>query len=179
MLNHWPIYSVSKRLKRTSEAEDRATTEHIFFIQDAHNIVPPHKEAWNSNSCFSPSNLQARYLFYILCSYGMGGGKTGSQDFLQNTLYLSLDERIRTWPCSSVRLTAVTKRAFRRTNDWCSSVLVTVAGKRNTDPCLQRAQETNQKRISLERRPSQQRCTELVSSTWKKWHRNPSARTTV
>lgn len=178
MLNHWPIYLASKRLKRTSEAEGCATTEHILFIQDTHNVVPPRKEAWSSNSCFSPSNLQARYLFYILCSYGMGGGNWLS-GLPPEYATFKLDERIRTWPCSSVHLTAVTKRAFRRTNDWCSSILVTVAGIRNTDPCLQRAQETNQKRISLEWRPSQQRCTELVSSTWKKWHRNPSARTTV
>lgn len=45
----------------------------IFFIPDAHDIVRAHKESQNPHSCLSPSNLGARYLFYILCSYGMHG----------------------------------------------------------------------------------------------------------
>lgn len=145
MLNHWPIYLASKRLKRTSGAEELSCSPLPLNISSLFrtptNIAQAPKEAWNSNSCFSPSNLRTTYLFYILCSYGMDRGKLALRSSSRIRWITRWNEQgLALFIC--VRLTAVAERAVQRANDWCSSVLV-------TDPCLWRAQETNQKRISL------------------------------
>lgn len=105
MLNHCPIYSASKRLKRTISRQKTMlplNTSSLFRMPTILYRLTRELQTQIPASLLAIS--RPGIYFYILCSDGMGGGKTGSQDFLQAALHLITrwkDQDLALFVCSS------------------------------------------------------------------------------